>query len=62
MFYCLFKSVIYIILKFTILHQNWYIQKDVSGSLKISNCDWSVDYIMLHLFEGIVHSNKYSMY
>ena len=39
-----------------------YIQKDVSGSLKISNCDWSVDYIMLHLFEGIVHSNKYSMY
>ena len=39
MFQCLSKSIIYIILEFTILCQNWYIKKDMSGSLKISNCD-----------------------
>ena len=51
--------MIYIILKFPILHQNWYIQKDVSDSLKISNCDWSIDHIMmLHLFKGSIHFNK----
>ena len=59
MFLCLSKSIVYIILKFPILHQSWYIQKDVSDSLKISNCDWSIDHIMmLHLFKGSIHLNK----